>query len=78
MSAVLAGLAPVVDSNTRLIVLGSFPGVASLQAHDVYLRGLGSADFDAEEFLDGLCRPAGTRLGVRHAAPFEVFSLRSW
>lgn len=36
MSAVLAGLEPVVDANTRLIVLGSFPGVASLQAQQYY------------------------------------------
>ena len=36
MSAVLEGLAPVVDANTRLIVLGSFPGVASLQAQQYY------------------------------------------
>ena len=36
MSAVLAGLGPVLDANTRLIVLGSFPGVASLQARQYY------------------------------------------
>ena len=36
MSAVLEGLGPVVDANTRLIVLGSFPGVASLQAQQYY------------------------------------------
>jgi len=36
MSAVLAGLGPVVDANTRLIVLGSFPGVASLTAQQYY------------------------------------------
>ncbi|HWH84826.1 MAG TPA: DNA-deoxyinosine glycosylase, partial [Burkholderiaceae bacterium] len=36
MSAVLDGLAPVVDARTRLVVLGSFPGVASLQAQQYY------------------------------------------
>lgn len=67
------------DSRHAVDVTATFDrGVASLRAHDAYLRGLGSGDFDAEEFLDSVCRPAGTRLGVRHAAPFEVFTLRSW
>ena len=34
--AMLEGLAPVVDANTRLVVLGSFPSVASLQAQQYY------------------------------------------
>jgi LmbE family N-acetylglucosaminyl deacetylase len=50
-------------------------GVASLQAHQAYLDGLGWENFDPEEFLEGLARPAGTRLGVPMAAPFEVFDL---
>jgi hypothetical protein len=45
----------------------------SLRAHDAYLRGLG--DFDPTEFLESFMRSAGTRLGVRYAAPFEVFQI---
>ncbi len=36
MSAILNGLAPLIDEHTRLIVLGSFPGVASLRAQQYY------------------------------------------
>lgn len=36
MSGRLQGLAPIVDGNTRLLVLGSFPGVASLRAQQYY------------------------------------------
>nr|WP_243706149.1 PIG-L deacetylase family protein [Micromonospora sp. KC721] len=50
-------------------------GLASLRAHDAYLRGLGDGSFDAQEFLEGVSRPAGTRLGVRYGAAFEVFPL---
>ncbi len=34
--ALLQGLAPVIGRETRLVVLGSFPGVASLQAQQYY------------------------------------------
>ena len=50
-------------------------GVRSLEAHGVYLRGLGSGGFDAEEFLQGFARPTGTRLGTKFATSFEVFDL---
>jgi hypoxanthine-DNA glycosylase len=36
MAGVLQGLGPVVDANSRLVVLGSFPGVASLAAQQYY------------------------------------------
>ena len=36
MSGVLEGLAPIADADTRLIVLGSFPGAASLHAQQYY------------------------------------------
>ncbi|MFC0505968.1 PIG-L deacetylase family protein [Micromonospora costi] len=53
-------------------------GVASLRAHEAYLTGLGDGGFDAAEFLEGLARPAGDRLGVRHGAAFEVFHFDLW
>jgi hypoxanthine-DNA glycosylase len=36
MSDLLQGLPPIVGPNTRLVVLGSFPGVASLRAQQYY------------------------------------------
>lgn len=36
MTERLEGLGPVIGPNTRLVVLGSFPGVASLQAAQYY------------------------------------------
>ncbi|MDI2130245.1 PIG-L deacetylase family protein [Yinghuangia seranimata] len=54
----------------------TFPrGVASLEAHAAYLAGLGGAMADAEEWLEGFSRTAGSRLGTRYAASFEVVPL---
>jgi LmbE family N-acetylglucosaminyl deacetylase len=50
-------------------------GVASLEAHRAYINGLGWEHFDAAEFLEGMSRPLGTRMGVTHAAAFEVVSM---
>lgn len=53
-------------------------GVDSLRAHDAYLRGLGTGEFDPEEFLEGVARQVGTRLGCRYGVAFEVFPLSSF
>ncbi|MEU5553216.1 MULTISPECIES: PIG-L deacetylase family protein [unclassified Micromonospora] len=53
-------------------------GVASLEAHEAYLTGLGDGSFDAEEFLEGGARPVGSRLGVRYGTSFEVFHFDLW
>ncbi|MBS45743.1 MAG: PIG-L domain-containing protein [Nocardioides sp.] len=50
-------------------------GVASLAEHRAYIEGLGWDDFDPEEFLEGMARQAGARLGVPMAATFEVFPM---
>ncbi len=52
-------------------------GVKSLMAHKAYIDGLGWEDFDPAEFLEGMSRPTGSRMGVTHAASFEVFK-RVW
>ncbi len=51
-------------------------GVESLRAHQAYIDGLGWEDFDPAEFLEGMSRANGNRMGVTHAAAFEVFPLR--
>ncbi len=50
-------------------------GVESLKAHGAYIDGLGWENWDPHEFLEGFGRPAGQRLGVTYAAPFEVFPM---
>ena len=50
-------------------------GVASLEAHDAYIKGLGWEGWSAREFLEGNMRQAGSRLGTIFAAAFEVYSL---
>jgi hypothetical protein len=46
-------------------------GIASLQAHSVYLANL-SADFDPTTFLRQQALEAGQALGCEHAVSFEV------
>lgn len=50
-------------------------GVESLQAHAAYIDGLGWENWDPREFLEGMARATGARMGVRFAAPFEVFPM---
>jgi LmbE family N-acetylglucosaminyl deacetylase len=58
-------------------VTGSFDkGVASLEAHAAYLRGLGdNAMADPTEFLESFARQAGTRMGCKYAVLFDRISL---
>jgi len=50
-------------------------GVSSLQAHAAYIDGLGWADWDPREFLEGMARATGQRLGVAFAASVEEFPM---
>lgn len=50
-------------------------GVDSLRAHGAYIDGLGWEDFDPAEFLEGMSRDTGARMGVTFAAAFEVFPM---
>ena len=50
-------------------------GVASLEAHAEYLRGLDNhAMADPREFLEAFARQAGARMGCRYATSFDVIS----
>ena len=46
--------------------------VPSLKAHSAYITGLNWPHFDPTEFLEGVSRAAGTRLGTPSAARFEL------
>jgi hypoxanthine-DNA glycosylase len=70
----LAGLAPVISPDTRLVVLGSFPGVASLAAQQYYghprnafwrlLSALWGEDLVAQPYVDRLAALARHRVGL--------------
>jgi LmbE family N-acetylglucosaminyl deacetylase len=50
-------------------------GVASLEAHAEYLRGLGAHPMaDPREFLESIARSTGSRLGARFGVAFEVIN----
>lgn len=50
-------------------------GVDSLKAHAAYIDGLGWENWDPREFLEGMARATGQRIGVPFAAPFEVIPM---
>lgn len=72
--ALLSGLPPVVDTGTRLLVLGSFPGVASLKAGQYYghprnlfwpiLGQLWGVDMDALGYAEKLEAAQSRGLGI--------------
>jgi LmbE family N-acetylglucosaminyl deacetylase len=47
-------------------------GIESLRCHELYLCNLGGVEGDPAEFLRPAAESAGSRLGVRYAAAFEV------
>jgi LmbE family N-acetylglucosaminyl deacetylase len=67
----------VPDGSHGVDVSDSFAvGLASLEAHAEYLRGLGDGPMaDPQEFLESFARQAGTRMGCRYAVSFEVIAL---
>jgi LmbE family N-acetylglucosaminyl deacetylase len=74
-SRVLVAASP--ESTHGVDVTATFAaGVASLQAHAEYLKGLRPhAMSDPRELLEAMARPAGARMGTRYAAMFEVIDL---
>ena len=70
----LSGLAPVIEQNTRLVVLGSFPGVASLAAQQYYghprnhfwpiLSALWGRDLVAMPYAERLAEVRARGLGI--------------
>jgi LmbE family N-acetylglucosaminyl deacetylase len=50
-------------------------GIASLRAHDAYMRGLGGTAFDVEGFLTWIAAASGARMDVDHAVLVETFEL---
>jgi LmbE family N-acetylglucosaminyl deacetylase len=67
----------VPDASNGVDVTDSFDaGVASLEAHTEYLRGLGNQLMsEPREFLESFARQAGSRMGCRYAVTFDVISI---
>ena len=50
-------------------------GIASLEAHAEYLRGLGGGPMsEPQEFLESIARSVGTRMGTKYATAFELIN----
>ena len=74
MSDLLQGLPPAIGASTRLVVLGSFPGVASLQAQQYYahprnhfwpiLSALWNTDLKALPYAERLQQMLARGLGL--------------
>ncbi len=72
--AALSGLAPVVDAHTRILILGSFPGAASLAAGQYYahprnalwpiLSALTGEDLAGAPYLERLPRLLAHGIGL--------------
>jgi LmbE family N-acetylglucosaminyl deacetylase len=63
------------DDPTHGVDIGGEPlrrGIASLEAHDAYTKGLGAGGFAPGPFLTWVARQAGPALGVEEAVLFEV------
>lgn len=73
-TAPLTGLAPVIDTHTRILILGSFPGAASLAAQQYYahprnqfwrlVSALVGEDLAALPYADRLPRLLAHRIGL--------------
>lgn len=50
-------------------------GIASLQAHRVYMEGLGDASFNPATFLTWIAAASGAAMGVEEAMLFDVHTL---
>jgi hypoxanthine-DNA glycosylase len=74
VSPILAGLAPVIDPGIRILILGSFPGAASLAAGQYYahprnqfwrlVSNMVGEDLVALPYADRLPRLLAQRVGV--------------
>ncbi|MDB5909538.1 MAG: hypothetical protein JWP34_3652, partial [Massilia sp.] len=73
-TAGLTGLAPVIAANTRILILGSFPGAASLSAQQYYahprnqlwpiLSALAGEDLVGQPYDERLSRLLAHRIGL--------------